>query len=213
MLASFLRRIFPPFDEMSVFVITATFLSLFVYMEGWALEGVKLCWEFILSLAQGYNNAGIIGDLVGFWALVFGPFFIIAMLFGPLFLPFTKKDLRDLCPAIIVADLSLMAYHNFSINKDHWTLLNIVFIAYSVAWIVYITIALRLKKLGAVVDDHQADAQSSCIAALISIISVFVSIKVFGFHWLQAYCMGSLFTPPAFNYARELFADKTHTVE
>ena len=206
MLASVFRRIFPPFDEMSVFVITTTFLSLFFYMEGWALAGVKLFSEFMLSLVQEIKGAVTIGDAIkAFFTLVFSPFFIIAMLFGPLVLPFTKADLRDFCPPIIIIDLSIIAYHNLQINNDHATLLNSLIAAYSITWILYVTIALRLKKIEALVDDDQADAHSSCIAALISIISVFLSIKLFDVHWLQAYCTGSLITPPAFNYALKLY--------
>ena len=190
-----LKRIFPPANELTVFVMTVTVLSMFIYMDGWADKAVVYHFEIIeKQLYEIHQAKGIKDTIFGYASLIFTPVFLFIIIFGPLLLPFNKKDLRALCATIILIDASIIAYGNMGLAKESPSAINSLMAFYSGIWIIYILVVLRMREVNYLMSAEQAKAIPACIAACVSTIAVFVAIKVFSVNWVKAYSIGSILT-------------------
>jgi len=207
-----LKRIFPPANELTVFVMTVTILSMFIYMDGWADKAVIFYFELIDELLYEVHQAeGIKDTISGYSSLIFTPVFLFTIILGPLFLPFNKRDLRALCATIILIDASIIAYGNMGLVEETPTIINNFMTFYSAIWIIYIFVVLKMRELDYLMNDHQAKAIPSFIAACISSIAVFVAIEAFSVHWVKAYSIGSILTSILFTLGLKFYFENENS--
>jgi len=201
-----LKRIFPPANELTVFVMTVTLLSMFIYMDGWADKAIVFYFELVEKhLYEIHQAKGIKDTVSGYGTLILTPILLFVIIFGPLFLPFNKRDLRALCATIILIDASIIAYGNMGLVKETSTIINNFITFYSVIWIIYIFVAVKMRELDYFMDGRQFKAIPSCIAASISVIAVFVAVQIFSVHWVEAYSVGSILTSIFFTLGSKFY--------
>jgi hypothetical protein len=191
--ANLLKKIFPPANEITVFVITVTILSMFIYMDGWFDNTIMMASEVIENYFRSIDESDNFKDT----AIAHGSFivlllFLVLSIFGPLFLPFNKKDLRGLCLIMIFAHAIIIAYTNLTLDKESPSFINAFIVLYSIVWIVYLYVVTEMRKQDHLMSNQQAKAVPSFIAASVSALAVFLAIKLFSVPWYRAYSVGAI---------------------
>jgi hypothetical protein len=191
--ANLLKKIFPPANEITVFVITVTILSMFIYMDGWFDSTIMMASEVIENNFRLIDGSGTFKDTaIAYGSFIILPLLLVLLIFGPLFLPFNKKDLRGLCLIMIFTHAIIIAYTNFTIDKEFPSLINTSIAIYSIVWIVYLYVVTEMRKQDHLMSNQQAKAIPSFIAASVSALAVFLAIKLFSVPWYRAYSVGAI---------------------
>jgi lysylphosphatidylglycerol synthetase-like protein (DUF2156 family) len=193
--ANLFKKIFPPANEITVFVITVTLLSMFIYMDGWFANTISIASEGIENVLHTIHESNSFKDTaVAYSSFVIVPLLFVLLVFGPLFLPFNKRDLRGLCLFMIFAHAIIIAYTNITLGKESPSIMNTIVVLYSIAWVIYIYAVGEMRKQDHMMNKHQTKAMPSLVAASVSVIAVFLAINVFSVSWYRAYSIGSIST-------------------
>ncbi len=201
-----LKKIFPPANELTVFVFTVTLLSLFFYMDGWADKASMFLVDYVENVFNNIHQAINIIDIVrSYAALIFSPIIFVIVVFAPLFLPFNKKDLRGLCVTMIFIDVFIIVYSNGGAVSTNPSAINLFIMFYSVIWLIYTLVVARINEIDRLMDHSQTKAVPAILAATVSVVSVFIAIKVFSIHWAKAYSIGSVVTSLLFTLGSVIY--------
>lgn len=181
------RVIFPPLNEITVFVIAVTLYSLFVYVDGFP-SPAEVVGLLLKEMARQATES-----ISNFIAMVVAAPILLAMIFGPLFLPFTRLDLSGTC-GLVIAVFALVAAGTSIVNlvNDHHSLPNRLIFIYSISWIVYMYYILKfVKEPGFIMGAEQEDALCACIAATVSVVFVYVATNLYSVKWYNAFVIGT----------------------
>lgn len=173
-------------NELTVFVVTVTLLSMFLYMDGWPAQAERQLAGLFANVAAALRGPGWPDIAKGVAGLFFFPLAIAASLIVPLFLPFTRVDWRRLCVPIVLLDAGILLVFNLRLAREQGSLLHSILALYLLAWFIH---AWVVRDLDSLISRAQARGLPAIIAASISAAVVFVAVTRFSVEWVSAYSL------------------------
>lgn len=186
-----LKRIFPPANELTLFVMATTLLSLFFYMNGWADTALSVIADhFSNSLNQVDKSTNIFDGFISFFTgVILLPAIILGCVIAPLIIPFVRWDVRSFCIWILLMDCIIISIYNIKIALQAPTAFQIVLSTYCVIWAIYTYICMKYEKFDHLIEHTKPSPVYVITAASISIISVFIAVHFYLIDWVKAYSM------------------------
>jgi len=182
------KYLFPKTNELTVFLLAVTLYSSIIFIPG---LGDKLLQSSLILFDKWLNKLSFtIGIIDTSWFLIktaLISLIIMVTFFGPLLLPFTKKDLRYLCGGVILLELALIVSLNVSAIEQH-PIIRQTFITYYSCWFFYAIFIMRWNhNLNALMCNEQTEPKIAISLAFTS--SIFMAVLYFSLDWwwLDAY--------------------------
>ena len=192
-----LEKIFPKTHELTVFVITVVlYMTIITNLElfGMLIGTINLLWTG--WVADFSESTSIRTDTKLILGLITMVGVSVAYLIGPLFMPFTKKDIRFLSIVLLWVDISLIIYWNMKISEPgQWY--RVFPVLYSLAWLIYSLIVLKFNKrngINMLVSEEQTNPKAALKVASTGIILSVAFVHIMKFSWLDAYMMALFIT-------------------
>lgn len=175
-----LIKIFPPFPELAVFI---TMLSLIVI--------VFVDQTVNAAVSNGIATYFEMDGPQGFWDLIarlfLMPAFVVAVIAGSLYLPFTNKDYRFLCGLVPVVHLGCILVANVKYLESDPDFLNAFYFLYSLLWIFVTLIRLRAHDIDSVISPENTSGIHAIVLGSANILLVIYLLKISGVDWVIAY--------------------------
>ena len=148
-----------------------------------------------------------LGDILSF--VIALPILLVAVIFGAIYLPFTKKDLRGYCIVIPLIHLIMLIVANVMyILDDGINYINIFFLMYSLLWFFVIYFRLKEQDIDNVIlpeNDHGVDA---LFLGLMSLSIIFILTKLLQTNWVIAYSTAFFYSSYAGGLIKSIFSEK-----
>jgi hypothetical protein len=182
------KYVFPKTNELTVFLLAVTLYSSIFYIPE---LGDHFLQSSLMLLDRWVNKLSFtLGIIDTSWFLIktaLISLIITVTFFGPLILPFTKKDLRYLCGGVILLELALIVVLNVSAIEQH-PIVRQTLITYYSCWFFYALFIMRWNRnLNTLICNEQTQPKIAISLAFTS--SIFMAILYFLFEWwwLDAY--------------------------
>ncbi|TGN40670.1 hypothetical protein [Marinobacter confluentis] len=183
-------HVFPKINELCVFVVTVLLYATIIISPE-LHEFLGLYWQELLQDWERKwsraNTLFLMFEFVG--SLIFGFVFLAIIFLGPLFLPFTKRDIRAVCICILWLDAALIIYWN-SQTRSEFSFIQAALILYWGAWLVYSYFVLRADSTNGVkrlINNEQTTPVTALLISGYGCIFLLIFKLLLGWWWLDSY--------------------------
>lgn len=182
-----IRNLYPPHDEIAVFLMSVAVITLVIVspeVRAWVQDGLG---KYAHSVRQFVSETSYTLENVGdaFSALVLLPSLLLASFAAALYLPFTTRDLRELCVIVALLHACLMIAANVVALQQDPHLVNTVFLFYALSWIVVI----RVRAPRELIADRQAHPLEGLYYAIACVLLLVIMLRWLNLHWAIAYSL------------------------
>jgi len=192
-------KIFPAYTESSIFIMTFSLFGV-IFADLQVYDAVVIWLSSYFEKIAILFNEGVLANIWDLFSFVFVvPVIAFLTIFSALYLPFTDKDLRGATIFVLMAHLVILMVANGIYFKGNGSLINGLFVWYSILYFIVTFIRMRLYKTDELISPENHNGVEALILGVISLFIIFISIKLLKMNWIISYSLAFFYS----NYIRD----------
>lgn len=187
-----LTRIYPAHDELAIYAMALSILSLALFDQEFAMLLVKGAYLFFIQgTIDAYQSTWWEGLRQLFTASVMSVM-TLASLVVSLYLPFTSRRFDLLVVFVVVAHSIIICVANFVAAQEDSTGISAIIALATFLWMTGYFACLRYGVIREVVTHRQASRREGLMAGLLAVAAILVCAVVLNWHWAHSYAFAAV---------------------